>query len=101
MITDTTRQQTGRRTRNIAMLLLAVAFVFSQSIAQQHIHVDGELIANCVVCHHADNSPGLLTKVAVNASTAVSASLPDIAVAFDQFTKLQHDHLSRAPPLTR
>ncbi len=91
----------GRRTRNIAVLLLAVAFVFSQSIAQQHIHLDGELSAGCIVCHHADNSPGLLAQVAVKTLHAVSALIPDVDIASVVLARPQHDYLSRAPPLTR
>ena len=101
VITDTTYQRTGRRTRTIAILLLAVAFVFSQSIAQQHVHSDGELTASCIACHHADSSPALLAKIAVKALYTVSASIPDIDIVFVQLAQPQHDYLSRAPPVTR
>ncbi len=96
---DTFGSPIKNRVHIVATLLLAAVFVFGQSVAQQHVHVDGELTASCVVCHHSDNTTGLAPS-----SVAVITVAPEKSVCTPSFealslTQPSYDHQSRAPPV--
>ena len=39
------------------LLLLCLGFVAGQTLAQEHLHVDGDASAACVVCASGDTTP--------------------------------------------
>ncbi|MFK8030113.1 MAG: hypothetical protein AB8G18_07720 [Gammaproteobacteria bacterium] len=89
---------TQRRSRTSMLLLLVAAFLFSQSLAQAHVHADGELGTACVMCHHADDSPALLTGAAQAPFTDCTEFLAQHACTTAPASQPQDNYLSRAPP---
>ncbi len=85
--------------RGIALLLLmAVAFVASQSIAQQHVHIDGDQSPLCTVCHHADKSPHAVEAAHDLSYVAYSHYRSSVQHTTHIPAPVNYDRLSRAPP---
>lgn len=85
--------------RGLALtLLLAAAVLWSQTLGQQHVHVDHEQSVDCVVCLQSDHTPLPRLAMATAAFVAAGSDHVSLTVVTPVLGVLPASYLSRAPP---
>lgn len=89
-----------RVTGSWKLLLIAAAFLFSQTLTLSHLHVDEVSSADCATCFQSDNSPAAVCVAHVATATPTADVSAPALLARTYPSRVSFDHLSRAPPVS-